>query len=136
MRSPEFWELAVCVALLTWFFGHIEGHLRAMRRDQTVTLNSVLHGAIWLYHWFAWCPWLIPIYYGYRTIWWHGLVLAVAAVALRFIIGVVEGGIKLQRHAWAISLVGLVAIPVLAAASFVVLVQAVALFTRCTACAF
>jgi hypothetical protein len=62
--------------------------------------------------------------------------LAVAAVALRFIIGVVEGGIKQQRHAWAISLVGLVAIPVLAAASFVVLVQAVALFIRCTACAF
>ncbi len=136
MRSPEFWELAFCVALLAWFFSHIEGHLRALRRDHTIALNPVLQAAIWLYHWFGWCPWLVPIYYGYRTVWWHGLVLVLAALALRFAIGVVEGGLKLQRHAWVISMAGLVAIPVLATVSFVVLVQAAVLFMQCATCAF
>jgi hypothetical protein len=136
MQSPEFWELAACVALLNWFFSHIESHLRAMRGDKSITLDPVLYGAVWLYHWFAWCPLLVPIYYGYRTVWWHGLVLLVTAVALRFVISVLEGGLKLQRQAWAISLVGLVLIPALAAASAMVLVQAVVLDNRCPTCAF
>jgi hypothetical protein len=106
MPNLEFWELAVCVALLLWLFSHIEGHLRAMRRDSTITLNPILRGAIWFYHWFTWCPWLVPIYYGYRTVWWHGLVLAIACLAIRFTMGIVEGGLKIHRSAWAISIVG------------------------------
>jgi hypothetical protein len=78
-----------------------------MRRDPTITLNPIFSVAIWFYHWFAWCPWIVPLYYAYKTVWWHGVVLAVAGLVLRFFISIVEGGLKLQRNAWAISLIGL-----------------------------
>lgn len=137
MPSVGFWELAGCLAISLWFFSHIEGHLRAMRRDPTITLNPIFSGAIWFYHWFAWCPWIVPLYYTYKTVWWHGVVLAVAGLVLRFFISIVEGGLKLQRNAWAISLIGLLVIPILSVASLVVLEHSTGttdLFEHCKVC--
>jgi len=138
MPSLGFWEMAVCVAVSLWLFSHIEGHLRAMRRDPTITLNPALRAAIWFYHWFAWCPWILPMYYAYKTAWWHGLALVAASLAIRFVLGIVEYGLKLQRRAWAISVVGLVVLPILSVVALLILESATGttdLFEHCRLCA-
>jgi len=58
-------------------------------------------------------PWLLLVWYGYKTVWWYALGALAIALPLRVVwtkIEMVTGAVK---NAWAISLIGIPTMPVL-----------------------
>jgi ppGpp synthetase/RelA/SpoT-type nucleotidyltranferase len=56
---------------------------------------------------------LFLVWYGYRTVWYYPLVLAAIGFPMTFVLTTIERAIKLHRSAWAISISGVLFVPVL-----------------------
>ncbi len=83
MPSFAFWALALSWALVVWMHDHIGSHVIAVVQDNRVKLNPVLFGIISVYHRLFFVPWLILVFYGFKTVWWHAVLLWPVASALR-----------------------------------------------------
>jgi hypothetical protein len=53
------------------------------------------------------------VWYGYQTVWYYPLILAAIGFASTLVLTTIEHAIKLHRSAWAISISGILFVPVL-----------------------
>jgi hypothetical protein len=56
---------------------------------------------------------LFLVWYGYRTVWYYPLILAAIGFPMTFVLIAIEHAMKLHRSAWAISISGLLFMPML-----------------------
>ena len=56
---------------------------------------------------------LFLVWYGYRTVWYYPLLLAAIGFPETIVLTTIEHAMKLHRSAWAISILGILFVPVL-----------------------
>ena len=109
MLTAQFSALTVVFGLCAWFIGHQSSHCAAyvtgkveLSRQVAVIMGlQTFLGAAFLV-WFA-----------YMDSFAHAAGLFALSIIVRFALVKLEGAVGLTRKAWAISLAGIVAVPVL-----------------------
>jgi hypothetical protein len=89
---------------------HQASHLAYLEVDPRVKLNSYLALLMSVEQIIVV---LFLVWYGYRTVWYYPLVLAAIGFPMTFVLTTIERAIKLHRSAWAISISGVLFVPVL-----------------------
>jgi len=56
---------------------------------------------------------LFLVWYGYRTVWYYPFILAAIGFPATIVLTTIEHAMKLHRSAWAISILGILFVPVL-----------------------
>jgi hypothetical protein len=112
MSNDTFWLIALTYSVIAYLYGHQGSHLVAIKFG-TAALNPMLLVVLLVYNWLFFVPWLLLIWYGYKTVWWYAVRAFLVSWVFRLIwtkIAMITG---LVKNAWALSLIGIPAIPAL-----------------------
>ena len=107
-----FWTVAVLYGVIAYLCGHQGSHLAAVRTGRA-PLAPVLVTILIVYNWLFFVPWLFLIWFGYETVWWWALAVLAIGFACQAVLTKIAMSTGLQKNAWAISLIGIPAIPLL-----------------------
>jgi hypothetical protein len=110
MVSQSYAALVVIYSFVSYFAMHRSSHLAYLGSDPRVRLNPAL---VLLMRVEQLAGLGVLVWYGYHTVWYYPLILVVIGFAGTFILKAVEHLMNLHRVAWAISIFGIFAIPVL-----------------------
>lgn len=110
MIFQSYGTLVVIYGFVSYFAMHHSSHLAYLGNDQRVRLNPVL---VLLMRVEQLAGLGVLVWYGYRAVWYYPLILVLIGFAGAFVLKAIERLINLQRVAWAISIFGIFAIPVL-----------------------
>lgn len=105
-----FWTVVASCSVIWYFTGHQASHLVAVVQGRA-ELNPPAIFALQVFQWLDFAPWIFLVWYGVKSVWWAAAAAGAAGIVLRLILVKVEMMAGLQRNAWAISLAGLVIIP-------------------------
>lgn len=116
MPNAAFWELAALSGLLGYLHGHQASHLVWISSGRA-TLNPTLLRALmvsykYAYQWLFYLPWAFLVWYGYKTVWWYPIGAFVISVIFRLVLTAIETHTGLIKNAWAISLAGILLVPI------------------------
>jgi hypothetical protein len=110
MISQSYAALAVICSFVSYFAMHQTSHLAYLGNDPRVRLKPAL---VLLMRVEKLAGLGVLVWYGYHTVWYYPLILVLVGFVGTFVLKAVEHVLNLQRIAWAISIFGIVAIPVL-----------------------
>ena len=110
MFDQTFLYIVLLYGMAVYFDGHQASHLMYIK-EKRGDLNPTLTFILSLYA-ISHLPWLVLIWVGYRTTWYYPLVVILFAQLVRLVLISIQDKLDLTKDAWAISLLGLVAIPV------------------------
>ena len=102
--------LILLYTFTAYFIQHQKSHLAFLGADRRVQLNPLLstlmavEGIAGL---------LFLVWYGYKTVWYYPMILVLIGIPTTFVLKIVEHAVKLHRIAWAISITGIVVVPIL-----------------------
>jgi len=94
---------------VSYFYGHQGSHLASVRSGQS-RLNPLLVKILWLYN-ITFLPWLVLIWLGFHIVWYYPVAILIASFIPRLILISIEMKMGWTSNAWAISLIGIVTIP-------------------------
>jgi hypothetical protein len=110
MSSYPYLTLVILYTLTFYFFMHRSGHLAHLSVDWRVRLNPSLAMLMSVEQIVVV---LFLVWYGYRTVWYYPLILAAIGFPASIVLTTIEHAMKLHRSAWAISISGVLFVPVL-----------------------
>ena len=110
MSNYSYLILVVLYTFTFYFAMHQSSHLVAVRSDYRVSLNPILSVLMNLER-IAGLAFLV--WYGYKTVWYYPILLAAIAFPTTLLLKIIERATKLYRIAWAISIMGIVIVPIL-----------------------
>ena len=109
MFDQTFLYIVLLYGMAVYFDGHQASHLMYIK-EKRGDLNPTLTFILSLYA-ISHLPWLVLIWVGYRTTWYYPLVVILFAQPVRLALISIQDKLDLTQDAWAISLLGLIAIP-------------------------
>lgn len=109
MFDQTFLYIVLLYGMAVYFDGHQSSHLMYIK-EKRGDLNPTLTFILSLYA-ISHLPWLVLIWVGYRTTWYYPLVVILFAQPVRLALISIQDKLDLTQDAWAISLLGLIAIP-------------------------
>ena len=110
MSSHPYITLVILYTLTFYFFMHQSSHLAHLGADWRVRLNPSLAMLMTVEKIIVV---LFLVWYGYRTVWYYPLILAAIGFPMTFVLTAIEHAMKLHRSAWAISIAGVLFVPML-----------------------
>jgi hypothetical protein len=110
MGSHPYLTLVILYTFTCYFSMHQSGHLAYLSADRRVRLNPCLAMLMSVEQIIVV---LFLVWYGYRTVWYYPLILAAIGFPMTFVLTAIEHAMKLHRSAWAISISGLLFVPML-----------------------
>ena len=103
--------LTVILYTFTSYFSmHQSSHLAYLSADRRVRLNPCLAMLMSVEQIIVV---LFLVWYGYKTVWYYPLILAAIGFPMTFVLTTIEHVMRLHRSAWAISISGVLFVPVL-----------------------
>ncbi len=124
MAETSFWEVAILGAFVSYFTGHQTSHGVYSEVDSSISLPFPVRLLYATYSWLSLVPLIAVIIYGFRVTWLSAVEIVIASLAIYGFLKIVEGWLGLNRNAWVIGYVGLLLVPLLIAAMFVIVFQA------------
>ena len=110
MSSHPYLTLVILYTFTFYFSMHQASHLAYLEADWRVKLNRYLALLMSVEQIIVV---LFLVWYGYRTVWYYPLVLAAIGFPMTFVLTAIEHAMKIHRSAWAISISGLLFVPIL-----------------------
>jgi hypothetical protein len=110
MSTHPYLTLVILYTFTSYFSMHQASHLAYLDADRRVKLNPYLALLMSVEQIIVV---LFLVWYGYRTVWYYPLVLAAIGFPMTLVLTTIEHAIKLHRSAWAISISGVLFVPVL-----------------------
>jgi hypothetical protein len=110
MSSHPYLTLVILYTFTFYFSMHQNSHLTHLEADRRVRLHPCLAMLMSVEQVIVL---LFLIWYGYRTVWYYPLVLAAIGFPMTFVLTGIEHAMKLHRSAWAISISGVLFVPLL-----------------------
>ena len=110
MSSYPYLTLVILYTFTSYFSIHQGSHLAYLEADRRVKLNPCLAFLMGIEQIIIF---LFLVWYGYRTVWYYPLVLAAIGFPASIVLTTIEHAMKLHRSAWAISISGVLFVPVL-----------------------
>jgi hypothetical protein len=110
MSSHPYLTLVILYTFTFYFSMHQSSHLAHLEADWRVRLNPCLALLMSVEQIIVV---LFLVWYGYRTVWYYPLILAAMGFPATIILTTFERAMKLHRSAWAISISGILFVPVL-----------------------
>src|SRR5260370_2663688 len=110
MSSHPYLTLVILYTFTFYFSMHQSSHLAYLEVDWRVRLNPCLAMLMSVEQIIVV---LFLVWYGYRTVWYYPLILSAIRVPMTFVFTAIDRAMKLQRSAWAISISGVIFVPVL-----------------------
>lgn len=106
------WDLTLLIlyGFTCHFTMHQKSHILMASVDFRVKLNELL---IFVMHVERIATLLFLIWFGFRTVWYYPFILAALGYMVAFPMKIIEHTIKLHRNAWAVSISGIVFVPIL-----------------------
>jgi hypothetical protein len=102
--------LVILYTFTFYFSMHQSSHLAHLEADRRVRLNPLLALLMSVEQLIIV---LFLVWYGYRTVWYYPFILAGLGFPTTIILTTIERAMKLHRSAWAISISGVLFVPVL-----------------------
>jgi len=109
MGEDPYLTLVILYTCTVYFILHQGSHLSYL--DAGRVELSPIFSLLMRIEQLAWL--LVLVWYGYRTVWYYPLELAAIGVPAVLVPMAIERAIRLTRHAWAISILGTIIVPVL-----------------------
>jgi hypothetical protein len=110
MSSHPYLTLVILYTFTSYFSMHQSSHLAYLEVDWRVRLNPCVALLMSVEQIIVV---LFLVWYGYRTLWYYPLVLAATGFPMTFVLTAIERAMKLHKSAWAISISGVLFVPVL-----------------------
>lgn len=110
MNSHPYLVLVILYSLTFYLYMHQSSHLTYLEADPRVRLNPLLSLLMSIEQI---AGLLFLVWYGYQTVWYYPLILAAIGFPCTIVLTTIERAIKLHRSAWAISISGILFVPVL-----------------------
>jgi hypothetical protein len=110
MNSHPYLTLVILYSTASYFWMHQSSHLAYLQADFRVKLNPTLKLLMSVEQFGI--P-LFLIWYGFRTVWYYPFILGALGFPAAMVLVMIEKAIKLHRSAWAISISGVLFVPVL-----------------------
>ena len=110
MFDLNFIFIVLLYGIASYFYGHQASHLMHIRAGQaelnpTLTLILSIYGVLYL-------PWLVLLWIGYSTTWYFPLLVMLFSLPVRLALISIQSNLNLTKDAWAISLIGIVTVPI------------------------
>jgi hypothetical protein len=110
MGSHPYLTLVILYTFTSYFSMHQSSHLAYLSADRRVRLNPCLAMLMSVEQIIVV---LFLVWYGYKTVWYYRLILAAIGFPMTFVLTTIEHVMRLHRSAWAISISGVLFVPVL-----------------------
>jgi hypothetical protein len=110
MGSHPYLTLVILYTFTSYFSMHQSSHLAYLSADRRVRLNPCLAMLMSVEQIIVV---LFLVWYGYKTVWYYPLILAAIGFPMTFVLTTIEHVMRLHRSAWAISISGVLFVPVL-----------------------
>jgi hypothetical protein len=110
MSNHPYFVLVILYTLAFYFYMHQSSHLTHLSADPRLRLNPLLSLLMSIEQI---AGLLFLVWYGYETVWYYPLLLAAIGFPGTIVLTTIERAIKLHRSAWAISISGILFVPVL-----------------------
>ena len=109
MFSESFLLITLLYGITDYFHRHQGSHLFAIR-DGKATLNPFIVKIMQIFN-LSFLPWLVLLWVAYKTVWYYPIAIILFSQIVSFGMVFLESKLNLTKSAWAISLLGLIAIP-------------------------
>jgi len=110
MGSHPYLTLVILYTFTSYFSMHQSSPLAYLSADRRVRLNPCLAMLMSVEQIIVV---LFLVWYGYKTVWYYPLILAAIGFPMTFVLTTIEHVMRLHRSAWAISISGVLFVPVL-----------------------